>query len=295
MEAIKGSKEELLVFNKFFLFSIKYFLGPAISIALIMGEALPWKFRRVEFRHYDRLPLWEGKEIIAPNHTSWLDVVLVPYIYFPWWLREITDDVPDLFREAIFAGIRITQWVFDDRVKIKFSNGENVFSKDVPITAADKHNLRNFRWLKGFIFLVNREKYGGTKQEKATALRFAKRVLDRNGRVVMFPEGGMLDSAKEEEKIYDIKSRKPIQRALEPGVGVLVRMTGAKIIPILIVGADKVLPRGKFPFPRFWHKITITIGESLTFPTGTDPEIITCVLAKALIDLRYEKNGGQSR
>lgn len=284
MEVINKKQEEIVVFNKFLFFLIKYIGTPIICVSLLMLESI----KRIEFKHYDRLPLWEGNLIILPNHRSWWDVVIVPHIYFPWWLRELLRDLFDLGKELLVAVLRILHWLVDERVKIRIGNGENIFSRDVPITAADKHNLRHFPWLIGFIFRVNRKKNGGTPHERAASARFAQRVLKRNGRIVVFAEGGMLNSVSDEEKIFDIVTKKPILRLLEPGFCELVSITGAKIVPIILNGTDKVVPRGKFPFPRVWHKVTIKIGSPLVFPVGTPSDVIRDAIDRARINLYYE-------
>ncbi len=290
MEAVNKKPEEVLIFNKFLFFLIKYVGSPIICILLIMLEGI---FGRIEFRHYDRLPLWEGNIIILPNHRSWWDVILVPHIYFPWWFRELKNDLPDLLRELLSAIRRVLWWVVDERVKVKVGNGENVFSRDVPITAADKRNLRYFPWLIGFIFRINRKKHGGTVEERAASARFARRVLKRNGRIIFFAEGGRLNSVGDEEKIFDIKTRKPILRLLEPGFCELVSITGAKVVPVILIGTDKVMPPGKFPFPRVWHKVIVGLGKPLSFPVGTSPEVIASIIDKARVDLYYETLEGK--
>lgn len=284
MEVLNKKQEEIVVFNKFLFFLIKYIGTPIICVSLLLLEGL----KRIEFKHYDRLPLWDGNIIILPNHRSWWDVVIVPHLYFPWWFRELLRDMIDLGKEFLITVRRVAHWLIDERVKIRIGNGENVFSRDVPITAADKHNLRHFPWLIGFIFRVNREKYGGTVQERATSARFAQRVLRRNGRIIVFAEGGRLDSVGDEEKIFDIVTHQPIFRRLEPGFCELVSITGAKVVPVILIGTDKVVPRGKFPFPRIWHKVTIKIGQPLVFPEGTSSELIRDIIDRARLDLYYE-------
>lgn len=277
MEVVNQKQEEIVAFNKFLFFLIKYILAPIIGVSLLFLEGV----KRIEFKHYEHLPLWEGNIIILPNHRSWWDVVIAPHLYFPWWFRELRKDLFDLGKELLLTVYRVLRWLIDERVKIKIGNGENVFSPDVPITAADKHNLRRFSWLIGFIFRVNRKKYGGTPRERMISARFAQRVLKRNGRIVDFAEGGRLDSVGDEEKIFDIATRKPILRLLEPGFCELVSITGAKVIPVILIGTDKILP-------MIWHKVTIKIGAPLVFPVGASADSIRETIDKARLDLYYE-------
>ncbi len=274
MEVVNKKEEEIVVFNKFLFFLIKYIGTPIICVSLLLLEGA----KRIEFKHYERLPLWEGNIIILPNHRSWWDVVIAPHVYFPWWFRELLRDLFDLGKELLVTVLRLLHWLIDERVGIRIGSGENVFSPDVPITAADKRNLRYFPWLIGFIFRVNRKKHGGTPHERAGSARFARRVLKRNGRIIVFAEGGRLNSVGDEEKIFDIATGKPILRLLEPGFCELVSITGAKIVPVILIGTDKFLLR----------KVTIKIGTPLVFPVGTPSEFIRDTIDRARISLYYE-------
>ena len=72
METVNKKEEEIVVFNKFLFFLIKYIGTPIICVSLLLLEGA----KRIEFKHYERLPLWEGNIIILPNHRSWWDVVI---------------------------------------------------------------------------------------------------------------------------------------------------------------------------------------------------------------------------
>lgn len=281
---------QFVVFSKLLFFIIKYLIAPIAGVLLCLGEIpFPPISRRVQFIHYDRLPLWEGKIIVALTHNSWLDAIIAALIYFPWWFREILKDILDLAKDLWLFFVRLGHFIIDERVKIKVKTGDNViFSKDVPMTAADKYNLRHFQFLRGWLFYINRAKGREAKKDRSRAYRLGRMNLNSGGRINVFAEGGMLDSALKEEKIYDVKTHQPILRLLQPGVGQWASETGAKIVPVRIIGADKILPRRKFPFPRFWHRLIIIIGEPLVFPVGTPPKEITEKLTSSLINLWYE-------
>ena len=80
------------------------------------------------------------------------------------------------------------------------------------------------------------------------------------------------------KKIFDIATRKPILRVLEPGFCELVSITGAKVLIVILTGTDKFLLR----------KVTIKIGEPLVFPVGTPSELIRDAIDRARINLYYE-------
>ena len=92
-------------------------------------------------------------------------------------------------------------------------------------------------------FPVDRERL-----DKSTIREAIKRL--KSGRVlVIYPEGtrspnGRLQPAK-------------------PGVGMIVRMSGAKVIPVAVTGTDKALPRGSWMVRR--AHITIEFGKPIDF------------------------------
>lgn len=98
-----------------------------------------------------------------------------------------------------------------------------------------------FRMLGGFP--IDREKLD------RTALREAVRRLKAGRVIVIYPEGrrsidGKLQSGK-------------------PGIGIIVRMSGKKVVPAAIQGTDKAMPVGKWlirPAP-----VTIRFGKPLDF------------------------------
>ena len=240
---------------------------------------------RIRFCNYARLPLWEGKLILASNHPGWLDVVIVPMLYFPWWFRELLGRI----RYLLTWPLKI----------IKQESSSNIFAKDfkdIPVSTADKHNLRHFWWvLEGWNIFINRRE-GGVR-ERSSALRKAVDVLKNNGRIIIFPGGGRDFKAEEKgDGIYDIKTRQLIMRRPKPGIGWVVKQTGATIVPIRLEGTDKVLPNktneSLLPFLRFeryilriWAPIIIRIGEPLRFPVGAEEEVILEKYIQAQIEL----------
>ncbi len=63
------------------------------------------------------------------------------------------------------------------------------------------------------------------------AFRTARTILDQGGALVMFPEGTRASS------LHDL-------RPPEPGAALLALRTGAAILPVAVIGTDRVLPRG---------------------------------------------------
>ncbi len=264
-------------------FSI-YVLGTIGGILICLLEA----FRRIRFYNYTRLPLWEGKLILASNHPSWLDVVFLPMLYFPWWFRELAERV----RELLTSPLKIIK-------REPISDTLTKDFKDIPVSTADKHNFRHFRWvLEGWNIFINRREEEIV--ERGGALKKAVDILENNGRIVIFPGGGRDFKAEGNgDGIYDIQTRQLILRRPRPGMGWMVKQTGATIVPVRIDGADKALPNKaneKLPpflrferyILRFWQPTTIRIGEPLRFPMGTNEEVVLDKYIHAQIELYQE-------
>jgi 1-acyl-sn-glycerol-3-phosphate acyltransferase len=277
------AKRAKVAFN---LFSSIYILGTVGGLLICLLEAA----RRIRFYGYYRLPRWEGKLILASNHPGWLDIVLVPLLYFPWWFRELLQRIG----EVLVAPLKILK---REPVRRTFTEG----FKHIPASTADAHNLRHFRWvLEGWNIFVNRGSEGGG--ERASALRKAVEILENNGRVVIFPGGGRDFKAQNNgDGIYDVETGNLIIRRPKSGIGWIVNQTGATIVPIRIDGTDKVLPNKpnkKLPrflrferyFLRIWRPICIRIGEPLRFPAGTDEDTILEGYIQAQLNLYLEAN-----
>jgi 1-acyl-sn-glycerol-3-phosphate acyltransferase len=86
------------------------------------------------------------------------------------------------------------------------------------------------------------------------ALRMMLRMLGEGKAVLMFPEGTRsLDGKLQEARA---------------GIGMIVVKSGAKILPMRIIGTDRALPKGaSLPRPA---KVTIKFGEPFTYPLPAD-------------------------
>lgn len=78
------------------------------------------------------------------------------------------------------------------------------------------------------------------------ALRTALEVLRRGGHLIVWVEG--------------TRAERPGMRRAEPGVGFLVRRTGAPVLPVAVWGTEAVLPRGRW-LPRR-AAVTLRYGEA---------------------------------
>jgi 1-acyl-sn-glycerol-3-phosphate acyltransferase len=270
----------------FNILSSIYIMGTIGGLLICLLEAT----RRIRFYGYSRLPLWEGKLILASNHPGWLDIVLIPLLYFPWWFRDLLQRIG----EILVTPLKILK-----REPVRRTFAEDF--RHIPASTADEQNFRHFRWaLDGWNIFVNRGSNG--TGERAGALRQAVEILENNGRVVIFPGGGRdFKAGNNGDGIYDVRTGNLIIRRPRAGIGRIVNQTGATIVPIRIDGTDKVLPnKPNEKLPRFlrferyllriWHPISIRIGEPLRFPAGTDEDTILEAYIQAQLNLYSETN-----
>ncbi len=80
------------------------------------------------------------------------------------------------------------------------------------------------------------------------AFRTARTILEQGGALVMFPEGTRASS------LHDL-------RPPEPGAAWLAVRTGAAILPVAVLGTDRVLPRGAHGLGR--GTIRVRIGDAI--------------------------------
>jgi len=88
----------------------------------------------------------------------------------------------------------------------------------------------------------------------ATALRVALRALERNGALLVFPEG--------------TRGEEGTLRAPKPGAALLAVLSGAPVVPVYVRGSGRAWPRGRrLPRPA---KVVVTFGPPLRFerPAG---------------------------
>ena len=92
------------------------------------------------------------------------------------------------------------------------------------------------------------------------AFRIAQRILDAGCVLAVFPEG--------------TRSLTGALQEVKDGLAVLAQRSGATIVPIAIVGADKVWPKGQ-RLPRIGGQIIIRVGTpfSLTVEPGASRQI----------------------
>jgi 1-acyl-sn-glycerol-3-phosphate acyltransferase len=84
----------------------------------------------------------------------------------------------------------------------------------------------------------------------APALRTALRVLERDGALLIFPEGTR-------------SQREGVLREAKAGAGMLAVMSGAAVVPVYVSGSGRAWPRGRrLPRPA---KVRVAFGAPLRF------------------------------
>ncbi len=97
------------------------------------------------------------------------------------------------------------------------------------------------------------------------SFQHAGEALDRGYNVVIFPEGHRADTGLQ---------------PFRPGIGLLVRESGAPVVPVALLGLSELKQRGKGWFRS--GRITVHIGEPMRFAQDETPEQITAKLHHAV-------------
>jgi len=229
------------------------FLGTTYLYGIFIGVIfhLLKLLKIIKVPHWDSFPHWQRKIILASNHPSLLEPFLLPALFFP---------------EYLFSPFKYAPWSTPDR---------NNFYKPW-----------YWFWLRSRAIPVNR----GNTREELRALFQMKKVLDSDGIIILFPEGGR--TFRGDDFLYS-RSGKRI-RVLKSGIGWLALKTKAQVVPVWVEGTDGVLPNSPhrlFSWLRFRNKITIKIGYPLRFPVSPNDgkEEITQNIAQALLKLSEEE------
>jgi 1-acyl-sn-glycerol-3-phosphate acyltransferase len=123
------------------------------------------------------------------------------------------------------------------RRKVRFMAKSQMFGPPV-LTYIYKH---------GGVFPVRR----GHHDEEA--IKTASMILDQEGMLLVYAEGG--------------RSRSGKLREVKPGIGRIALESGAPVVPVAIQGSEKVRRWKRLSFPR----VTVQFGEPLRFPTEDAP------------------------
>ena len=101
------------------------------------------------------------------------------------------------------------------------------------------------------------------------SLEFMGKLIDNNVNILIFPEG----TRSKDGKLQDFMS----------GLGLLVKELQVPVVPIKILGMEKIFPRGSW-FPNK-GKCTVIFGKPIEFTTETPSEIIE-KSRKAVLNLK---------
>ncbi|HUK57200.1 MAG TPA: lysophospholipid acyltransferase family protein [Nitrospiria bacterium] len=131
---------------------------------------------------------------------------------------------------------------------------------DRPLHFMGKASLFRGRWVGRLYRRLNGFPIGKGHRSRV-GLMEAVRRLKQGHCVVMYPEGGRSVSGR---------LQKPM-----PGIGMIVALSGAKVVPVYVTGTDKVLPVGSWMIRI--HPVTVFIGKPLDFTeqvqNGTGKEL----------------------
>ena len=167
-------------------------------------------------------------------------------------------------------------------------------TKHGPLLVSDKsifYDSWYWFWLRPFLIPVNRK----DKRSGAASFIMIKNALEQGRVVIIFPEGGR--TFRGDKFLYSKKGK--FIRILEEGVALLVRKTGATVVPVWIEGTEKFLPNSDHKlftgFKLFLKKsMHVKIGNPLYF-TNPEPQAVPSraeiiqTIANALLQLADEE------
>ncbi len=104
------------------------------------------------------------------------------------------------------------------------------------------------------------------------ALRYSLEALKKNQFLGIFPEGTRI--------------KEDLIAPFMPGLALLVNLSAVPVIPVAIVGTDKVCRW--WGFLPFFSKIRVVYGEPITFLPNEEREVILKKIRESLVKL-YEK------
>jgi len=253
------------------VFLTNYLLSPALGILICILEA----FGRIKFHYFERFPIWEEKVVMVSNHPSLLEPFLLPLIGFPWM------NFPWVF-SPVWYRIKFSLRWFKELQK-EFS----LYKKLIPANVPDKQNFYDPTFLGIFQGINVPVVRNGGVQGRISTVSALRRILENGGRVLIFPEGTRTFKTTVKYRAKTANGKE--LGKLKDGAAWLALKTDAKVLPIWVEGTDKVLPNNKFPFLRFWHRITIKIGTPFSIQSPTRQEA-TSEITQALLELADEND-----
>lgn len=204
----------------------------------------------IEIRGYERKKFeHKGKGLILlSNHPSLWEPIWLPFLFFP-------------------------QYCFSESF--------------MPFSTPDKYNYY-MKWWYWPLRLVSIPVARGIIREEIRALRGMLNCLKRGGVLILFPEGGRTYKGE----CFKVSQSGKKLRRFKFGVKKLICDSHPSVVPVWSEGGNQVMQNGssqKFalPFPKFWKKTIIRIGNPLLMEE-VSPEDIVDFLEDSLLKLAEE-------
>lgn len=210
----------------------------------------------IRILNWKRFPRNQGNLIVVANHPSLFEPILLPVLFW----RDYLSHPFEL----------------------------------LPMSTPDRKNFDKWFWFwakPSFVF-IDRDK----PRETVRALHKMKKIVNSGGILILFGEGTRTFKAVERGNYFSSEKKGKKLGFLKEGVGFLVLKTNATVLPIWVDGAEEFFPntiwiegqKSRFPFPRFWKKVTVKIGKPLRFEKTDKVDIIQKV-ANTLLELADEE------
>lgn len=157
-----------------------------------------------------------------------------------------------------------------------------------PLIVADRLNFFDCWWFWPFRSVMVPVDRTSSAKKSASLIRI-KEAVESGRPLVIFVEGGRTSSGKSGEFHYSQMGN--IIRFLQGGFALLVRATGADILPMGIKGSDKAFPNcNKGLRTRFvpFEKVVIAVGEPIRFDKSANKMRMVQVVGSRILSLMDE-------
>lgn len=202
---------------------------------------------------WDNFPHGEGGIVLAPNHPSLLDPLIMVALFHKAYSRQ-----PELFGPYTFA----------DTENYTKNNWWSKFNQRLlPIMRPEKD------W--------SEERLRQAHDINTVTLQKARRILKGNGNVIIFAEGGRTPSSTERIPSQNGKELRPLHET----AALLARLSSARIAPVWI----RITwgPHFRFRSKDYWipKRIYLSCGKPITVSRTDEDKVVTRRIEQVLLTL----------
>ncbi len=227
--------------------TILFLLYP-FGIILLFFLGLLRALNVINILHKERLSFNKRGLIVISNHPSLLEPIIIPLLFY---------------KDYLISPIKLR-----------------------PFSTPDKSNYYDKWYWYWMLRLLSVPIDRGNRRSEVTAFFRMAEIINSEGILILFPEGGRTDNGTDFH--YSRKGKRI--RILKQGIASLISRTGASVLYIWVEGAEKVMPIVKdklYVRPRL-GRVFIKIGKTVNFEKHISKEKIIQQIQTDLLELADE-------